>query len=89
MMLVTMLGKRWKFLFTPLRKASGYCDPPAQTGKRIVVDSRLRGEHRLGVIIHELRHAADWGRDEGFVDQESKDLTRVLWRLEYRRADDE
>ena len=62
--------------------------PNASIPKRIVVDSRLRGEHRLEVIIHELRHAADWGRDEGFVDQESKDLARVLWRLGYRRADD-
>ena len=87
-MIGTILGKRGKFSFTPLTKADGYCDPPSQTGKRILVDSRLRGEARLETIIHELRHAADWSRAEEFVERESRDLARVLWRLGYRREDD-
>ncbi|HBE68553.1 MAG TPA: hypothetical protein DDW52_10440 [Planctomycetaceae bacterium] len=47
MILLTLLGERWKFLFTPFRKASSYCDPRVQTGKPAVVDSRLHSGHRL------------------------------------------
>lgn len=68
---------------------SGDCSSPSDKDKEIRIDNRLNGEHKLEILIHEFRHAADWGRDEGFVDQEAKDLARMLWRLGYRQKEDE
>lgn len=87
-MRVTLLGKRWKLKFLPLRSVSGDCDAPETPGKEIRIDSRLQGEDLLEILIHECRHAADWSRDEEFIAQEARDLARVLWNLGYRKSDE-
>lgn len=79
-----IMGRRWHVRFVPLRKVDGDCDPPDRPNKQIRIDSRLRGEKRLEIIIHESKHAGGWFRSEEFVLQESKDLARLLWRLGYR-----
>lgn len=85
-MKVTLMGKVWNFVRAPLPKTlDGLCDPPDKPGKKIKIRRSLRGERELEVIIHELRHAADWHRDEAAITQEAKDIARVLWRLGYRR----
>lgn len=35
-------------------------------------------------MLHEMRHAADWGQSEEFVSREAKDVARILWRLGWR-----
>ena len=92
-MMVTILGKRWRLRFTPFRGVKGpadhgECDHPEKPRKEIRINQRLTGRHRLEAIIHECRHAADWSRDEEYVEQESHDLARLLWRLGYRMPDD-
>jgi hypothetical protein len=91
---VTILGKRWRFTRKPLRNHFGFVDgkgPPNiaashdQTHREIVVDSTLRGETELRFILHEFLHAADWHKSEEWVDEVSKDLSRFLTRLGYRR----
>lgn len=84
-----IMGKRWNVCFTPLRKVRGYCQSPDTPNKKLCVDSRLRGEERLEVIIHEAKHAGGWFRSEEFVTQEAKDLARLLWRLGYRCIEEE
>jgi hypothetical protein len=85
-MKITLMGKVWNFVRAPLPKnIDGLCDPPDKAGKKIKVRRSLRGERELEVIIHELRHAADWHRDEAAVTQEAKEIARVLWRLGYRK----
>ena len=84
-MRVKVLGKVWSFERRALTKDDGHCDPPSQAGKRIIVDSRLHGERELDVILHELLHAADWSKDEEWVDSLASDLARILTRLGYRR----
>ena len=86
MMRITLLGKRWNLRFIPLRKVAGDCDSPNTPNKEIRIDSRLKGEHQLEILIHECRHAADWSRDEEYIAAEARDLARVLWKLGYRRA---
>ena len=81
---VQILGKRWTLRFTPTSDEFGHCDPPDKPGKEIVVDSRLTGEQRLDVILHECLHAADWRADEDYIEEQARDLARVLWRLGYR-----
>jgi hypothetical protein len=84
-MRVNVLGKRWRLRFVPNLGANrGDCDPPDRKRKEIRVESGLRGEERLEVVIHELVHAAGWHIDEGFVERFAEDAARVLWRLGYR-----
>lgn len=82
-MRVKVLGKTWTLQFVPLADCRGLCEGPHDKGKRIKIDSRLEGEERLEVVIHELIHAAGWHLDEQFVATFSVDLARVLTRLGY------
>ena len=83
-MQVRILGKLWSLRFVPLRLFRGDCDAPSTPRKEIRIHSGLTGEERLEVILHELRHAADWSRDEQFIAAEARDMARILWRLGYR-----
>lgn len=87
-MIVSILGKRWRVRFCRLTSISGDCSSPTDVNKEIRIDNRLKGEEQLEILIHEFRHAADWGRDESFVAREAKDLARMLWRLGYRINND-
>lgn len=83
-MTVTILGKRWQLLYRRLPHGGGLCDQPTQPNKAITVDSRLTGENRLRIEIHEMLHAANWHLDEEWVDDASADMARILWKLGYR-----
>jgi len=84
-MRIKLLGKVWTLIRKPLVAADGYCDHPQTNGKKIIVDSRLRGERELEVLIHEFMHAADWTKDESWIEPVAEDVARALWRLGYRR----
>ena len=85
-MKVRILGKNWNLRFTPLSgNQGGDCDAPHIPGKTIRVNSKLSGEKLLETILHECRHAADWGQSEEYVTEEARDIARILWRLGYRR----
>lgn len=85
-MLVTILGKRWRFVRRYLRgDADGYCDPPDKPGKQIVIHSGLHGEKSLEILLHELLHAGQWHLDEGVVRELARDLARILTRDGWRR----
>jgi hypothetical protein len=83
-MRVKILNRMWNLRFAPNMANRGDCDPPEKPGKEIRISSRLRGEERLEVLIHELVHTASWHIDEGFAEQYARDVARVLWRLGYR-----
>ena len=86
MMHVTILGKRWKLRFTKLpRRTDGECDSPDDTGKEIRIRKTLGEADTLETIIHEALHAADWHKDEAWVEQVAADVARILWKLGYRR----
>ena len=36
--------------------------------------------------VHEAMHAGNWDKREETIDQSSKDIGRLLWRLGYRKA---
>ena len=63
----------------------GECEPPESKRKEIRVRSTLRGEERLEVVLHECLHAADWHKDEEWVERLAVDLAKILWKLGYRR----
>lgn len=87
-MWVTILGKRYRFTFTRrlARRTAGECDhPEAPPPRRIRVSPDLDEEEKLTIIIHEILHAADWSKEEWWVEQAATDIARILWRLGYRR----
>jgi hypothetical protein len=87
---VTIFGKRYRLSF--VRQRSDYlgkCDPPAVRGKTIRIVKGLSEEETLDVIIHEILHAADWHKTEEWVDQVATDLAKILWRLGYRRKEED
>lgn len=86
-MRVRILGKVWEFAFDPSihRDYHGFCDRPTTPNKRIRVRSTLRGQEQLATILHEMLHAADWHKDEEWVETVAEDLARALWRMGYRK----
>lgn len=82
----------WEVLFVNRREMptnDGEClIPPAARCKTIRVYNKLTGERLLEVIIHEFLHAADWSKDEEWVERVAADLARFLWRLGYRGPTD-
>jgi hypothetical protein len=83
-MRIRMLNRYWKLRFTCLLFHRGDCDAPTRANKEIRIDTRLHGEERLEVLIHEFLHAAAWHLDETFVDNFARDTARTLWRVDYR-----
>lgn len=78
-------GRWWALRFTPhLRAHRGKCDPPDASGKAILIDSSLRGEELLEVLIHEQTHAGNWNLAEEWVEVFARDVARNLWRIGYR-----
>lgn len=84
---VHLCGKRWKLRFTTLHINHGECDSPCLPGKEIRIDRRLKGQHKLDILIHEMLHATDWRADEEHIAQSASDIARALWRLGYRPTD--
>ena len=83
---VTILGKRWQLVRGRLPKdVDGYCDPPDKPGKCITIRKSLRGRREAEIVLHECLHAAFWNIDEETVTQVAEDISKVLWRLGYRR----
>jgi hypothetical protein len=91
---VTIAGKRWRLVVVspsrlPVHKDNhgpigGDCDSPRLIGKRIRINSRIRGENLLRVVIHEFMHAGGWQLSEEAVDNMSTDFARALWKMGLR-----
>lgn len=83
-MYANILGRRYQIKFVPLQQVYGLCDAPDKLDKTITIDSRLAGEAKLTILLHECLHAAYWHLDEEYVNRAAKDIARLLWRLGYR-----
>lgn len=66
--------------------AAGKCDPPDSPRPTIRIISGMPEGEELRVLIHEGLHAADWSKDEEWVDQVSSDLAGLLTRAGYGRT---
>lgn len=79
--------ERWLLRFAPLKgSAYGYTYTIKSKCPRIVIHDGLSGRHRLTVIVHELIHAIFPQASEEVVEQAGKDISKVLWALNYREA---
>lgn len=54
---------------------------------RILLDTRLKGRHKLTITLHELLHAVDHKWSESRVTAASRMLSRKLWEAGYRCVD--
>ncbi len=84
-MQVMLCGKKWTLKRLPLKLNRGECDAPSLSNKEIRVDIHLKGQEELEVLVHEAMHAIDWRADEEHVECAAVDLSRMLWRLGYRK----
>jgi hypothetical protein len=88
-MRIKILNKFWDLVFVPQlysqegMKTLGQCDPPDTPNKKIKVLKSLKGQERLEVLIHEMLHAADWYKDESWIEQIAHDIAHALHKLGY------
>lgn len=84
-----ILGKYWRYLrekpqVTSSRNDGECINHPPRT---IRVHPSLSGFAELETNIHEFRHAAEWDKDETWIEAVSHDEALYLWRLGYRKVE--
>ncbi len=57
------------------------------TKESILLDTRLKGRHKLTITLHELLHALENDWSESRVTASSRMLSRKLWEAGYRCVD--
>lgn len=63
----------------------GSCDEPRPKMPTLWVDlDNMDEKKQLEILIHEALHACDFNKSEAMVTQTAKDISRFLWRLDYR-----
>jgi ribosomal protein L34 len=58
-----------------------------RTQDRILLDTRLKGRHKLTITLHELLHALDHSWSETRVTTASRMISKKLWEAGYRCVD--
>lgn len=87
-----MRGKR--YAFRKMKKIDsvgsiGECADPTSTNKAIKIHKSLKGVDELEVTIHEMLHGCFWDLDESVIDEAGVDISKALWRLGYRKIENE
>ena len=85
-------GKRYKIEFKNRKVivTMGDCDPPNEKNRKIRLWTKGITKRKFLVnCIHEALHAEDWEMSESKVQRISSDIGRFLWRLGYKKSDDE
>ncbi len=86
-MRVRIGGKYWTLRFSGnLRDYGSMVDPGHAEGRLIRIGTWQGEQDTLDTIIHEALHAALPLLDEAAVHATANDLSRLLWRLRYRRT---
>ena len=81
----TINGRQYKiFLREPV---DGAC-ATYKMERAIEIFTPLDTQNGLITLIHESLHASNWAKSEAIVDRTSKDIGRLLWRLNYRIVED-
>ena len=79
-------GKYWDLIFSKMKgDYLGKCDAPHIPQKKIKISKDIEGKEELDTLLHELLHAADWWKDEEWVEQTADEIATVLWRLGWRK----
>jgi hypothetical protein len=81
---ITILGKRYRLLFTRVLGRQDDADVRVP-GRTVRVRPDLSDRDTMDAVIHEALHIADWSKEEWWIEGTATDITRILWRLGYRR----
>jgi hypothetical protein len=67
----------------------GDCDSPNTPKRQIRISNKIKPDSQefLRVLTHEITHAGDFTKSEEWVDQFSRDLCNILWKIGYRIND--
>ena len=85
-MRVRLGGKYWTLRFAPnLKDYEDMVDPSRADGRLIRIGTWQGEADTLDTIIHEALHCSRPELDEAAVDATARDLSRLLWRVGYRR----
>ena len=87
-MWITLGGKKYRVVLSDFMH-SGECDDPNLPFKKIKIKRGLKGLNHLDTIVHETLHACLWMASEEWVAETAADISKVLWRLGYRRIEEE
>lgn len=75
-MRIRILGQYWNFGFAPnMGQNYGFCD---YDHRKIRVQSSLRGEKLIEIVLHELLHAAEPHLTEEFVTAYAREAAKTL-----------
>ena len=67
----------------------GSCQSPGAKSPTIEIDPRLKGFHKLNVIVDECLHGVLWDLDNDSVAECSEAIASFLWKCGYREVVDE
>lgn len=67
----------------------GDCDPPTKKNKAVRLNKEIDGQDLMEAVLHECGHGRWWDMDEDAIAGFAEDMTRLLYRLGYRRVADE
>ena len=76
-----IFGQRWEMLFRDRvptvggKRSDGVCMMPDRT---IIIRRNLAPLRMVEVVIHELKHAHDWGKDESVIADQALLETTIL-----------
>lgn len=63
----------------------GTCDCPTSPDREIVIWDKVNEKDYLITLLHECIHSCLWDTDEEAVDETSKSIANLLWKLGYRK----
>jgi len=78
-----------RYLVHVKHKLDGWAEVPGREPRGIYCDPTQTPRRFLETCIHEAMHAEDKDVPEQVVDRRAKSMERWLWRLGYRRVEDE
>jgi hypothetical protein len=86
----SILGKLWRVVFKSRmgkgdKRHDGRCSDPAVANRTIELRKSLEGKRLLTVVIHEALHAADWWKDEAWIERVAEDIAEIAMHPEIAR----
>ena len=78
----TFCGTKYYLMFDEL---DGNCDTDDKYW--MIVERDLNKRVGLETAIHEALHAYNWSASEEKVSQTARDISRLLWKIGFRRQD--
>lgn len=92
-MRISLMEKYYELIFRRKvdrkNKMYGLCHAPWRRAKKIIIKDNMSERRELETLIHEMLHACDFTKSEEWVEQAGKDIATVLWKLGWRKSDEE